>query len=79
MKIKIGEFDVDVKVRRSGRESRASKESAIYFLNQICIWACEASENYEKDGYDALAKLAKERWGEIYDQLKAAGAYDNCH
>lgn len=79
MKIKIGEFDVDVKVRRSGRESRASKESAIYFLNQICIWADEASENLDRNGHDVLAKLAKEKSDEIYRQLKDAGAYDDRH
>lgn len=49
--------------------------ASVGFLNEIAILAEEASSNYKKTGFHALARMAKNKCDEIYTQLEEMGAY----
>ena len=46
-------------------------------LNFISILAREAADEYNREGYDALAKEAKNFALSIYNELEKAGMYKN--
>lgn len=75
MKINFNGYEVEIKAKHIG-ERRCSKESAMYVLNQITLWVINAEKYYNMEGYNALAKNAKESSDEIYRTLKANGFYE---
>ena len=44
-------------------------------LNFISIMAREAAEGYDRDGYNSLAKEARDFARHIYNELEKAGMY----
>lgn len=49
--------------------------ASVGLLNELAILADEASSNYKKTGFHALAGRAKNKCDEIYAQLEEMGAY----
>lgn len=76
MKIRIGEYDVEIKVSRNG--GKANKQDAYYFLNDISLWAGQTVEKWYKEGADAIAKEANGCSNDIHSFLEARGLYENC-
>lgn len=58
------------------RDKKNSAEKAMAFMNKVCIWANEAAENYDREGYGPLAKEARQMAGELYTQIAATGYYN---
>ena len=52
-------------------------DGTAYILNQLSIWAGDASHQYEKEKLPGLAKTAKEFANNTYATLDNLGHYDN--
>ena len=71
-------FDaIEVKARDM-YESRSSKESTYAVLNQVSMWAHEASEMYKLRGLYSLAEHAERISKALYEMMDADGYYDDC-
>lgn len=77
MKIKFGDYEIDIKARytRAG-DATMNKSDTMAVLNLISTWAYEAADNMERMSCDAIAKTARQTARDIYDQLDAKGYYD---
>jgi hypothetical protein len=75
MKFYIDDYEVDIKVKSTLKESRNNKHDAMALMNLISIFAMNAEENYKSYGSYALAQQAHEISEEIYEQLEAMGCY----
>lgn len=75
MKFTCDCYDIDIKVSYHGR--KADKFTTMGFMNRICVLLDEAAELMEKQNAIETAKYYKRMNNELYQQLKAKGAYDN--
>ena len=75
MKLRIDNYEIDIKVKGLCNETRNNKEDAMYFMNLIALFASGAEENYRNNGAVALAEQAEKCSNEIHEQLKAMGCY----
>lgn len=76
MKLTLGTFEVDVKVKGIADKTKNNTQDAVFFLNTLVSAFDAASQFEEGQGYKAMAKLFDSYSWEIYNQLKAAGHYD---
>lgn len=72
MKLVVGDYEVEIKAKRKFEEKN-SKQSAMYFLNDISILCSEASAHYRELGLTALDNWAREMGKEIHNTLKENG------
>ena len=75
MKVTIGMYEVDVKVKKNYHEQN-NIQYTLYFLNELCIIYREASTFNACQGYQGIAKDYNEKAKEIYEQLETAGCYE---
>jgi len=76
MKLTIGNYEVEVKAKRSGAE-RMNNKDTMYFLNMIASEIYTASRQKEAEGYMALAEESYKAANEIHDLLDGKGFYDD--
>lgn len=72
MKLKIGNYDVEIKAKNR-IVSESEDEDTMYLLNDIAMWACEGAKYNRDRGYTHTSKDYKERWREIVDFLIGEG------
>ena len=75
MKFTCDCYDIDIKVSYHGH--KGDKYATMGFVNRICVLLNEAAELAEKQNAWAVAKNYNAMEDELYQQLKAKGAYDN--
>lgn len=76
MKLRIGEYEVDIKVKHSKCGGKANKADTMYFLNDlVCICADSARLN-RMLGTHSIADESEKYHDDIYNYLKAKGLYD---
>ena len=75
MKFTCDCYDIDIKVSYHG--CKGDKYATMGFMNRICVLLNEAAELAEKQNAWAVAKNYNAMEDELYQQLKAKGAYDN--
>lgn len=75
MKLNVGMFTVDIKVKNTTYSERNNLMDTISFLNMASIAFDKAAELYKSKGYDAIPEDFEKMGDDIYAALKAAGAY----
>lgn len=76
MKLTVGSFEVDVKVKGIANKTKNNTDDAVFFLNTL-VSAFDAAAKFEAgQGYHGLERQYDSYSWEIYNQLKAAGHYD---
>lgn len=78
MKLMIGEYEVDIKVKDARFNERNNIVDTISFLNEMSLAFYKASEMYKRDTCEALAACANKKSDDIYKTLKKMGAYKDC-
>lgn len=73
MKITMNGYEVEIKARAS-YNSKANKQDTMDLLNSISIWVMEAANDPTNK---SIKNYLEGVSNEIYEQLKAAGAYKN--
>lgn len=68
-------MDIEIKAKWNWKE-RSTQDATEGCLNYISILASEAANSFESSGSYGLAKQAREFAEQIYEVLKARGAYD---
>ena len=76
MKIKIGEYEVNISAKNVYSE-RANKKDTMALLNFLSICCSEAADHYLETGCHGLSRSANEYGDDIFEALKNAGCYDN--
>lgn len=76
MKLKIGRWDVDV-IATDGMFP--NEQNTIDFLNQFINMFFHESDFCKENGYPNAADYMSQCGMDIYDALKAAGAYNFAH
>lgn len=76
MKINFDDFEIEIKAKEN-HDKRFNQNDTCYLLNQISIWAHEASENYERLGLDGLAYSAQKSSLDIYNVLNDLGFFND--
>lgn len=75
MKLIIGEYEVEIKAKDTRFKSRFNLDDTMSLLNMLSIYASEARDHYNMNGYDGLANTANKYGRDIYTALKEKGAY----
>lgn len=73
MKFTCDCYDIDIKVSYHGH--KGNKYTTMSFVNTICILLNEAAELADKQDANLVAKYYRRMEDELYQQLKAKGAY----
>lgn len=75
MTIMINGYEVEIKAKYTNfgahHNERFNKHDTMAVLNQISIWAHEASERYTSIGCNALSKTAKNASNDMYEVLES--------
>lgn len=74
MTITINGYEVNISAKY-GLKDKANKHDTMAVLNQISIWAAEASKRYNQIGCSAIGENAHDAHMEIYNQLENKGFY----
>ena len=74
MKITLGSFEISISAKYKWQH-RQNKETTLLFLNYLSVIFSEASENYEHEGYDHLAKTTGNIRDELYKICNDNGLY----
>ena len=75
MKLKAGNYAIDIKVKNVNFSERNNLMDAISFLNMASIAFQKAADAYKADGREFIASDFEQISNDIYAALKAAGAY----
>ena len=75
MKLKTGNYAIDIKVQNVNFSGRSNLMDTISFLNMASIAFQKAADAYKADGKEFIASDFEEISDDIYAALKAAGAY----
>ena len=75
MKINIGTYEVDIKVKREGKD-RCNAEDVKAFLNEVASAYYNAAEYDSMRGVHLAAKREKVMHDDIFNVLDAMGYYD---
>lgn len=75
MKLNVGMFTVDVKVKNTRYSDRNNLLDTISFLNMASIAFDQAAKMYKSEGYEHISEDFEKMGSDIYAALKAAGAY----
>ena len=74
MKIQFDGYEVEIKAKNT---ERYNTQDTMYLLNEISIWAHEASERYKTLGLCGLSDRAQKSADDIYNILNELHFYDN--
>lgn len=81
MKIEINGYEIEIKAKYTNfgahHNERYNKHDTQSVINQLSIWANEASARYSALGCDAIAKTAKDASVEMYAALVKSGYFKN--
>ena len=77
MKIKIGDYEVEIKAKGVYNKEKFNKQDTMSFLNELSIVYTDSSKFNMGQGYQALAKCYNESGKEIYETLVTLGLYEN--
>lgn len=75
MKLKTGNYAIDIKVKNVTFSERNNAVDVISFLNMASIAFQKAADAYKSDGKEFIAADFETISDDIYAALKAAGAY----
>lgn len=75
MKLKAGNYAIDIKAKNVNFSERNNLMDAISFLNMASIAFQKAADAYKADGREFIACDFEQISNDIYAALKAAGAY----
>lgn len=76
MKVVIDGLEVNI-TAKDPTKRRTQKESAMWILNLIAIYAYEAGESYEKQGYTGITEQAYSIGKACHDANDKEGYYDD--
>lgn len=74
MKLKIGEYEVEIKAHTVWSQ-RNNKNDVMALLNEISLIGDNASREAKQNGCEALSRRYYNLGDDIYRALKEAGAY----
>ena len=81
MTININGYEVEIKAKYTNygslHNTRMNKHDAMSIINQIAIWASEASIRYERIGCLAIARTAEVASKDMYNTLAKNGYFKN--
>ena len=75
MKLKTGNYAIDIKAKNVTFSERNNAVDVISFLNMASIAFQKAADAYKADGKEFIASDFEQISNDIYAALKAAGAY----
>lgn len=75
MKVKVGNYDIDIKVKNTLFSDRNNLMDTISFLNEVSLAFGHAAEEFEASKRSAIAEDFNNKSNDIYQALKAVGAY----
>lgn len=76
MKVKIGEYEIEIKAKRPDNKTFNSMDTMI-FLNELVLIYSDAFVRKDMDGYQAIANDYRNKQKDIYDTLASQGFYKN--
>lgn len=75
MKLTVGEFEIDIKVKDARFRDRNNLIDTLTFLNLASMAYCKAADAYAEEGYRAISAHFEQIGDDLYAALSAAGAY----
>lgn len=75
MKLTYGEYEIEIKAKVKGAK-RNSTEATCDVIHDLITHIMDASYYADVKGYSVAAERKKEKWMELFDQLKLTGYYD---
>ena len=75
MKIKIGEFEVEIKAKGIVSREKYNEEDTQFFLNELSVVYQDAATFEDGQGYQAHARNYNTKSMNIYKKLCELGAY----
>lgn len=77
MKLTIGEYEVEIKVKHSKYGQKANKTDTMNFLNTLSIFCKDAARYNRMLGAYSINDEAEQYGKDIYEYLEAKGVYDH--
>lgn len=74
MRIKLCGYDVSISAKHLWQDKK-SKKATLELLNYLSIILDEATENYQKEGYEGNAKTSQRYSDELYKICSDNGLY----